>query len=73
MQEHGYKLEPHPQSLADILHFSVVEWPLNLVRMAAWWTVEGLQQTFPGYVRRKPGRRMILTKRSQAKRTPVSA
>ena len=73
MQEHGYVLEPYRLSLADKLHFAAVKWPQNLVRMTAWWTVEGLQQNFPAYIRRKPGRRIILTERSQAKRTPVSA
>ena len=60
MLAHNYALEPLSFSIKDWLHFALVDWPLNLIRMSAWRTIEAVQQKFPGPFGRKPGRRMIV-------------
>jgi hypothetical protein len=59
MRTHGY---PTERVLAggSWPRFAVVDWPNQLARMAAWRTVEALQQRFPEKVRRTPGSRMII-------------
>jgi hypothetical protein len=60
MRSYGYAPSPLALSPRDRARFGLVEWPSQLARMAAWRTVEELQQRFPGQVGRKPGRRMIV-------------
>ena len=60
MLAHNYALEPLSFSIKDWLHFALADWPLNLIRMSAWRTIEAVQQKFPGPFGRKPGRRMIV-------------
>ncbi len=73
MQRYGYTLESYQLSPADKVHFAAVEWPQNMAKMMAWWTAEGLQQTFPALIHRKPHSRMILKPDAASKRTALSA
>lgn len=60
MRAYGYALDPMPFSFKDWLLFAFVTWPNQMARLAAWQTVETIQQHFPGWVGRRPGRRMIV-------------
>lgn len=60
MQAYGYALEPLEFSPAERLLFAFFEYPNQLVRMAAWRTVEFIQHTFAGRLGRNPGQRMII-------------
>lgn len=60
MARYGYSLDPVHLSASERTRFWLVEWPSQMGRRLAWRGVEELQQQFPGQVRRKPGRRMIV-------------
>ena len=60
MRNHGYEPDRLGMSVTDKLRFACYDWPNQLVRMAAWQTVESAQQRLPRLVHRRPGRRMIL-------------
>jgi hypothetical protein len=60
MRAYGYALDPLPFSFKDWLLFAFVTWPNQMARLAAWQAVETIQQHFPGWLGRKPGRRMIV-------------
>jgi len=60
MREYGYPPDPITLSPAGRLRFALVDWPDQMARMAAWRTVEELQQRSPRWVQRRPGRRMIV-------------
>lgn len=60
MRAYGYTLDPMPFSPKDWLLFAFVTWPNQMARLAAWQTVETIQQNFPGWVGRRPGQRMIV-------------
>jgi hypothetical protein len=60
MRAYGYAPDPDVLSPAERIRFALVDWPNQMARMAAWRTVEELQQRLPRWVGRKPGRRMIV-------------
>ena len=53
MLELGYQLERIKLSPGDRLAFSLLDFPANLVRKAAWRGLEAVQQRFPRLVRRR--------------------
>lgn len=60
MRSYGYGSESQVLSATQWPRFALIDWPNQLVRMAAWRGIEALQQRFPQQVRRKPGQRMIV-------------
>ena len=56
----GYRPDEIVLSSADRRRL-VLEYPLNLARMAAWRGIEGANQRWPGVFGRKPGSNMILS------------
>lgn len=55
----GYAPDELHLSTGDRMRLAI-DYPVNLARMAAWRSVEGLQQTFPSIFGRSPGGNMIL-------------
>jgi hypothetical protein len=60
MQAFGYPPEPLRLSFGEQLRFYVIDWPVNLVRLATWRSVEAIQQNFPARLGREPGSRMLV-------------
>lgn len=60
MRAYGYAPDANLISTSDWLRFAVTSWPDQIARLAAWRGVEALQQWFPRWVGRKPGRRMYV-------------
>lgn len=60
MRAYGYEPDPVNFSPKEWLKFYLSTWPHQMVRMGAWLAVELLQQNFPGWLGRTPGRRMII-------------
>ena len=60
MRRHRYQLERIRLTARGRVHFVLVDWPSQMLRLAAWRGVEALRQRFPYVVGRKPGRRMIV-------------
>lgn len=58
MERRGYM--PDASSRLESAGAALKQWPNQMLRMAAWRTVESLQQRLPRVVPRKPGKRMIL-------------
>lgn len=67
MLKFGYGLDPVHFSLSEKMHYGG-EWPLNLLRMVAWLSLEQLQHKFPVLFGRKPDKRLIM-KPGQEKRS----
>lgn len=59
MARYGYPTTDHRPWSARA-RSAAATWPANAARMAAWQTVETLQQRLPTVVARRPGSRMIL-------------
>jgi hypothetical protein len=68
MRRYGYQPDRLDLGVSGRVRFALYDWPNQLVRMAAWQTVEAAQQRLPGIVHRRPGRRMILAADSEARR-----
>jgi len=64
MRTHGYSMEPLRFSLRDWFLFSLVDWPLNLIRMYTWLGKEALHQNFPSLAGRTAAPKMILKEAS---------
>ena len=60
MLAYGYSLEPIHFSFAERLHFTLIDWPINLVRMLSWRSLEAIQHHFPAYLGRRPARKMVI-------------
>ena len=60
MRERGYSLDPMRFSRAEWARFWMRVVPDQTARMAAWRTVEALQEGMPRLVPRRPGERMII-------------
>jgi len=66
MRSYGYSLEPIHFSWRQWLHFAIVGWPNQFLRMVAWRFVEALQHHLPGQFGRTPRPRMIVDSPFQA-------
>ena len=60
MEAWGYPLEPIRFSPDDRLRFYFIDWPGNLVRMAAWRALEAIQRNFPARLGRRPAPNMVM-------------
>lgn len=60
MRRYGYSPDRALLSSAGWARFALAGWPNQMARLLAWRGVEELQQRFPQWVGRKPGRRMIV-------------
>jgi len=60
MRSLGYETERLRRDPSWWASFAVRRWPDQAARMAAWRTVEELQQRWPAVVRRAPDQRMVL-------------
>jgi hypothetical protein len=56
----GYPVDPVRLGPAQRAAWLARDWPDQTLRMAAWRTVEALQQQFPQHVRRRPSSTMVL-------------
>ena len=54
MLAYGYSLEPIHFSLAERLHFALIDWPINWLRMLSWRSLEAIQRHFPAHLSRRP-------------------
>jgi hypothetical protein len=54
MRRHRYAADPIQMDSGARLKYAGLEWPLNMVRMAAWSGLEALQHRFPGLIGRRP-------------------
>lgn len=68
MVEFGYELDPIHFSRSEKMRYLSHDWPLNLLRMTAWLSLEQLQHKFPALFGRKPDKRLIV-KQGQDKRS----
>ena len=64
MRAHAYFHEPLNFSWRDWFLFSLVDWPLNLIRMYAWLGKEAFHQNFPSLAGRTAAPKMILKEAS---------
>jgi len=59
MQAYHYDLDAIRLSTGDRLAFTLLDWPINLARMATWRAIETIQHKFPAQLGRKPSAKMI--------------
>lgn len=60
MKRHRYQLERVSLTARSVVHFVLVDWPSQMLRLVAWRGGETLQQRLPQVFGRKPGSRMIV-------------
>ena len=60
MRAYGYTPDRHLLTPGGWARFAWADWPDQFARMLTWRGVEELQQRFPQWVGRTPGRRMIV-------------
>jgi hypothetical protein len=60
MMAFGYTLDPIRFSAIERIRYACYDWPANLLRMAAWLSLEWLQHHVPSHFGRKPDRRQIV-------------
>jgi hypothetical protein len=56
----GYLPDPIPFSPMERLYYAAFDWPLNLARMAAWFSIETIQHHMPAWFGRQPSSSMII-------------
>jgi hypothetical protein len=54
MRRLGYSLEPIQMTARQRLRYAIVAWPLEIVRMLGWMTLERFQHRAPGVLGRRP-------------------
>ncbi|MEM2125331.1 MAG: sulfotransferase [Candidatus Methanosuratincola sp.] len=65
MKANGYQPDSIRFSPNEHIHYILIDFPLNFVRMKAWLGLEFLQHHFPAWMGRKPARKMIVAKDAQ--------
>ena len=60
MKTYGYAPEELKLPAGDWARFAVVDWPSQMARMFTWRAVEEVNQRFPAFFGRTPGKRMII-------------
>ena len=64
----GYSLDAIKYSPSDRIKYTFFDWPLNMLRMAAWLSLETIQHNLPAQFGRKPGANMIIPPQHDEKR-----
>lgn len=60
MSAFGYTLDPTGFTAVDWVLYVLLDWPANLLRLAAWLSLEMIQNKMPGRFGRRPDARMIV-------------
>jgi hypothetical protein len=63
MLAYEYALDTIQFSPSERFHYALIDWPVNLVKMLAWRTIESVQHWLPGLAGRTPSPRMILNRK----------
>jgi hypothetical protein len=69
MAIYGYPLDPIRFSLFDRIAYAAYDWPINLVRMVSWLSIEFIQHNLPYQFGRKPSQKMIITQPGETRHT----
>lgn len=72
MTAFGYSLDPIHFSPVQRIRYTLIDWPANLARMAAWLTLERLQHVLPRLWGRKPDPRLIVSQRKKEAKAKVT-
>jgi hypothetical protein len=60
MRRHGYPLDRVRMGAAARVQYALAHWPLGMLRMAAWSSLETLQHRYPRLIGRRPVGRMVV-------------